>query len=78
MAVVLIFGHWLDFYQMIMPGPLKGDTNSGNTAGLFIFDLGVAAGFVGLVLLIAGKHLTKAPLLPKNHPFVKESIVHHT
>jgi hypothetical protein len=61
-----------------MPGPLNDDTNSGNTIGLFIFDLGVAAGFVGLVILITGKQLTKAPLLPKNHPFVKESIVHHT
>jgi hypothetical protein len=23
MAVVIIFGHWLDFYQMVTPGPLK-------------------------------------------------------
>jgi hypothetical protein len=78
MSVVLIFGHWLDFYQMIMPGPLKGDVNGGNTIGLFIFDLGVALGFVGLVLLVVGNKLGKASLLPKNHPFVKESIVHHT
>ncbi|MGE5107334.1 MAG: hypothetical protein ACM3H8_07305 [Sphingobacteriales bacterium] len=78
MSVVLLFGHWLDFYQMIMPGPLKDEPNSGNTIGLFIFDLGVAAGFVGLIILITGKNLTKASLLPKNHPFVKESIVHHT
>ena len=78
MAVVLIFGHWLDFYQMIMPGPLKEDVNGGNTIGLFIFDMGVAAGFIGLVMLIVGNKLAKASLLPKNHPFVKESIVHHT
>ena len=78
MAVVLIFGHWLDFYQMIMPGPLKEDVNGGNTIGLFIFDMGVAAGFIGLVMLVVGNKLTKASLLPKNHPFVKESIIHHT
>lgn len=78
MSVVLIFGHWLDFYQMIMPGPLKQDVNGGNTIGLFIFDMGVAAGFIGLFLLVVGNKLTKASLLPKNHPFLKESIVHHT
>lgn len=78
MSVVLIFGHWLDFYQMIMPGSLKGDENGGNSIGLFLFDMGVAAGFIGLVMLVAGNKLTKASLLPKNHPFVKESIVHHT
>jgi hypothetical protein len=78
MSVVLIFGHWLDFYQMIMPGPLKQDVNGGNTIGLFIFDMGVAAGFIGLVILITGNKLAKAAMLPKNHPFVKESIVHHT
>ncbi|MBI1782801.1 MAG: quinol:cytochrome C oxidoreductase [Sphingobacteriales bacterium] len=78
MSVVLIFGHWLDFYQMIMPGSLKGDVNDGNSIGLFIFDMGVAAGFIGLIMLIVGNKLTKASLLPKNHPFVKESIVHHT
>jgi hypothetical protein len=78
MSVVLIFGHWLDFYQMIMPGSLKGDENGGNSIGLFIFDMGVAAGFVGLIMLIAGAKLAKASLLPKNHPFIKESIVHHT
>jgi Ni/Fe-hydrogenase subunit HybB-like protein len=78
MSVVLIFGHWLDFYQMIMPGPLKADVNGGNTIGLFIFDMGVAAGFIGLIMLVVGNKLAKASLLPKNHPFVKESIVHHT
>lgn len=78
MSVVLIFGHWLDFYQMIMPGPLKGDENGGNSIGLFIFDMGVAAGFIGLLMLIVGNKLGKASLVPKNSPFIKESIVHHT
>ena len=41
-------------------------------------DFGVAAGFVGVILYVVGNALAKYPLIARNHPFVKESIIHHT
>jgi hypothetical protein len=78
MAVVIIFGHWLDFYQMITPGPLKELGEDSNSLGHFLYSLGIGAGFLGLVIFLSARYLTKAPLLPKNHPLVKESVIHHT
>ncbi|MGN7819639.1 quinol:cytochrome C oxidoreductase [Chitinophaga sp. 22536] len=70
-AVVVIAGHWLDFWQMVGPGTYKH----------LVFpwyELGLGAGFVGLIIFLVANALTKAPLVPKNHPYLKESIVHHT
>jgi hypothetical protein len=72
MAIVIIFGHWLDFYQMIHASLFPKEVT------LNLFDFGVAAGFVGLIMFSVGRALTKAPLIAKNHPFLKESIIHHT
>ncbi|RZK47627.1 MAG: quinol:cytochrome C oxidoreductase [Pedobacter sp.] len=72
LAVVIIFGHWLDFYQMIFASVAKEHVELG------LFDFGVAAGFVGTIMLVAGKALSKNALVSNNHPFVKESIIHHT
>jgi hypothetical protein len=72
MAVLLLFGHWLDFYQMIFPGPMPSHVP------MMLYDFGVALGFVGLVMFVVGRALSSAPLLAKNHPFLKESIIHHT
>jgi hypothetical protein len=72
MAVLILFGHWLDFYQMVMPGPLK------DHAQLSWFEFGILAGFVGTIILVVGKQLEKASLVPINSPFLKESIIHHT
>ncbi|MFN8265040.1 MAG: quinol:cytochrome C oxidoreductase [Chitinophagaceae bacterium] len=78
MAVIIIFGHWLDFYQMITPGPLKELGQESNSLSHFLYSLGISAGFLGLVIFLTAKYLTKASLLPKNHPLIKESIIHHT
>nr|WP_295868550.1 quinol:cytochrome C oxidoreductase [uncultured Chitinophaga sp.] len=70
-AVVVIAGHWLDFWQMVGPGTYKH----------LVFpwyELGLGVGFVGLIIFLVANALTKAPLVPKNHPYLKESIVHHT
>ena len=72
MSVALLFGHWLDFYQMVF-GSIYPDHVPMN-----LFDFGIAAGFVGLVMWQTGKVLSRFPLIPKNHPFLKESIIHHT
>jgi hypothetical protein len=71
MAVLIIFGHWLDFWQMVMPGTLQ------NHAELNLFEFGIGALFVGIIMWRTGIYLTKNPLLAKNHPFLKESMIHH-
>jgi hypothetical protein len=72
MCVLLIFGHWIDFYQMVMPGTVKGNPH------LSWFEFGIPLGFVGLIMWGVGRYLSKVSLTPKNHPFLKESIIHHT
>src|SRR4051812_8805175 len=72
MAALLLFGHWLDFYQMVFPSlyPNKVEMN--------LFDFGLALGFLGVIMFIAGRAFVAHPLIPKNHPFLKESVIHHT
>jgi hypothetical protein len=72
MALLIIFGHWLDFFQMVFPGP------SPDHVPLMLYDFGVGLGFVGLIMFVTGRTLSKFPLLAKNHPLIKESIIHHT
>src|SRR6478736_1313033 len=72
MAVLIIFGHWIDFYQMVMGSIRKDD------ATLSWFDFGIASLFIGLMIHFTGRALAKKPLVPKYHPFLKESIIHHT
>ena len=74
MSVLLVFGHWLDFYQMVFPGPHIAPDH----VPMNLFDFGIALGFVGLIMWQTARVLSKFPLLAKNHPFLKESIIHHT
>ena len=70
MAVLIVFGHWIDLWQMVMPGTLK------DQAQLSFFEFGIAALFVGIIMWRVGDYLSKHSLLAKNHPFLKESMVH--
>ena len=72
MSVLLIFGHWLDFFQMVFPKHYP------DQVPLNLYDFGIALGFVGLIMWQTARVLSKFPMLAKNHPFVKESIIHHT
>jgi hypothetical protein len=80
MACIIIFGHWVDYFQMVQPGIV----NNAKHYGVIIkpvlgwFEFGIGAGFVGLLMYLVGNALTKAPLLAVNHPFTKESVIHHT
>jgi len=71
-AVLIIFGHWVDFYQMVMGSIRKDD------AALSWLDFGIASLFIGLMILFVGKALAKKPLIAEYDPFLKESIIHHT
>jgi hypothetical protein len=72
-ALVVFIGHWLDLYQLIMPGAVGGEKS-----GIGLTEIGITLGFVGLFLLVVFRSLAKAPLVPKNHPFYKESLEYHT
>lgn len=72
MAMAIIFGHWLDFYIMTMPGPLGEHWN------LNWYELGIFAGFAGLLMFVVYNTLTKASLVPANHPLLKETILHES
>jgi hypothetical protein len=70
MAIAIIFGHWLDFYLMTMPGPLLEHWH------MSWYELGIPCGFIGLMILVVSRTLSKANLVPQNHPFLKETLVH--
>ncbi len=72
MAMLIIFGHWIDFYQMIMGSVRPED------ATLTWLDFGIASLFIGLMIHFTSRALAKKPLVATYHPFLKESIVHHT
>ena len=72
MAILIIFGHWIDFWQMVMPGTLY------EKAHLGLFEFGIAALFIGIIMWRVGAYFTSHPLTAKNHPFLKESMIHHT
>ncbi len=69
-SILLILGHWLDYYMMIMPGTL------GEAAGFGVVEIGVFLGFVGLFTFSILTSLSKVPLAPRNHPFLEESLNH--
>lgn len=69
-ALLVIAGHWIDFFQMMIPGVL------GAAYGFGWFEWGVFIFFIGLTMFLMQKKLRKTPLLPVGDPYLKESIVH--
>jgi Ni/Fe-hydrogenase subunit HybB-like protein len=72
MAILILFGHWLDFNQMVMASISRDHVT------LSLLDFGIMALFVGMIIFFVGRALAKVPLIAKNNPFLKESIIHHT
>jgi hypothetical protein len=70
-CIIIICGHWLDYYMMIMPGTVESHRGFG------IIEVGTFLGFVGLFTFLMLNALSKAALAPKNHPFLQESVHHH-
>jgi hypothetical protein len=69
-CILLIIGQWVDLYLQIMPGTL-GESSIG------FIEIGIFAGYAGLFTLIVTRALSQRPLIPKNHPYLNESINHH-
>lgn len=71
-GVMVIIGHYMDTWVMIMPGVM------GDHAPHFGFiEIGTFLGFAGLFTNFILRQIAKSPLVAKNHPFIEESEHHH-
>ena len=69
-CIVLLVGHWLDFYIMVMPGTVETERGFG------WIEIGAALGFLGLFSFLVLNKLSKHALAPAKHPFLEESLHH--
>lgn len=69
-GMIVLFGHWVDVYLMIMAGSM------GQNAYIGFMEIGMLMLVLGVFIRIILKNLSKAPLTVKNHPFLDESIHH--
>jgi hypothetical protein len=69
-AFIILFGHWLDVYLMVMPGTMQGNSSIG------FMEIGTFLLFLGLFIFVTATFLQKANLIPKNHPYLNESLLH--
>jgi hypothetical protein len=66
-GIVILFGHYIDFFNMIMPATV------GDQWFIGIPEIGSLMFFLGLFIFVVFTALTKAPLEPKNNPYMEES-----
>ena len=67
---IVLVGHWVDVYIMIMAGSM------GEHAKIGFLEIGLLLAVLGIFLKTILRNLTKAPLTVVNHPFLDESIHH--
>lgn len=75
-SITLILGHWLDYFVMIMPDTVGAQSHWYTEFSLI--EPGIFIGFAGLFTFLMLNALSKfKSLIPKNHPFLEESLHHH-
>ncbi|RED25526.1 quinol:cytochrome c oxidoreductase quinone-binding subunit 2 [Flavobacterium cutihirudinis] len=66
-GIVILLGHYVDFFNMIMPGTV------GDQWFIGVPEIASILFFLGLFIFVVFTALTKAPLLAKRNPFIEES-----
>ena len=70
-CVLVLIGHWVDLYTMILPV-------FGGSALVSLADLSLLLGLASLFFLTFSKSLALASLLPKHDPYLEESLSLHS
>jgi hypothetical protein len=66
-GIIILFGHYIDFFNMIMPATV------GDQWFIGVPEISSILFFFGLFIFVVFSALTKAPLVPKRNPFIEES-----
>jgi hypothetical protein len=66
-GIVILLGHYLDVYNMVMPATV------GDRWFIGVTEISAILFFAGLFIYWVFNALTKAPLVPKRNPFIEES-----
>jgi hypothetical protein len=66
-GVVILCGHYIDFFNMVMPAAV------GDQWFIGVSEISSVLFFLGLFIFVVFTALTKAPLTPKRNPFIEES-----
>ena len=66
-GTVILLGHYVDFYNMIMPATVGDQWHIG------VPEVSSLLFFVGLFIFVVFTALTKSPLLAKRNPYIEES-----
>jgi Ni/Fe-hydrogenase subunit HybB-like protein len=75
-CIILICGHWLDYWQMVMPGTVGPLSHWYLEIGPL--EVAIFLGFAGLFVFTMLTALSKfKSLIPKKHPLLEESLHHH-
>jgi hypothetical protein len=67
-AGVVMLGHWIDYFQMIMPGA------AGEHAGIGVLEISMTVLYASLFLFIVFRSLASKPLIVQHDPFLEESL----
>jgi len=67
--IIMMVGQYTELYYYIWPSVL-------HEAKFGILEIGTYLGFLGLFALVVSTTLSKANLIPKNHPYLEESLYH--
>jgi hypothetical protein len=67
-AAILLVGHWIDYWLMIMPA------STGDKSGIGILEIGMTIAYACLFIFVVLRSLSKSPLVVKNDPFLQESL----
>ncbi len=66
-GVVILLGHYIDFFNMVMPATV------GDQWFIGVSEIASVLFFLGLFIFVVFTALSKVPLTPKRNPFIEES-----
>lgn len=67
-AAILLLGHWIDYWLMIMPG------SAGDSARIGVLEISMTVVYASLFIFMVLRSLSVGPLVVKNDPFLEESL----